>query len=296
MAGRRRFGSVGSATVDSSFRIASLTKPLTAVATVLASSAQGVSLDTLVIDLLPDLRSDWHANRDLTLSNILSQTSGLSATVSAQEITHLGDGNDAILEAARMVVRAGSSRPPGKAWEYYNGNYFLAGAAIEALTASTYESALSQLLLRPWNLTSFTPRDDLVRGVEDGSTVHQEPYPRGRRPSGGLCSSAADLLTFGEQLLGCTAVLQQARRVRTAVRDPMRYGLGWAIGPSGQMYLNGRLPGYRTVLMLVPDHDLVGVALTADSAALTAAARAVSDIQRDLTGDDLADLIDRFAA
>jgi NADPH-dependent ferric siderophore reductase len=76
----------------------------------------------------------------------------------------------------------------------------------------------------------------------------------------------------------------------------MRYGLGWAIGPSGQLYLNGRLPGYRTALMLVPDHDLVTVGLAADSDALPALAGILSAVQHGLTGDDLAGAIDAFAA
>jgi len=84
--------------------------------------------------------------------------------------------------------------------------------------------------------------------------------------------------------------------VRTRSDDPMRYGLGWAVGPSGQMYLNGRLPGYRAVLMLLPDHGLVAAGLAASSNALPALARAVSDLQLGLTGDDLTDAIDGFAA
>lgn len=297
-AGDRRVGAAGPVTIDSPFRIASLTKPLTAAATLMAMGAHGVGLDTAVADLLPALRRDWRADRDLTLGEVLSQTSGLQATVSGQEVAGLGGGDDAILEAARLVVRAGNSRRPGSEWEYYNGNYFLAGAVLEALTGTTYEQAMSRLLLRPWGMTAttFVEPEDLTPGVENGSEVPRKPYPRGRRPSGGLCSSAADLLTFGEHLLDSADLLGQVRRVRTATADPMRYGLGWAIAPSEQLYLNGRLPGYRTVLMLLPDHELVAVALTANTNALPAAARVLSDIQVGLTGDDLADLIDRFAA
>ena len=296
--GVRQQASVGTAGLGTPFRIASLTKPLTAVGTVLAARRRGVGLDTPVLDVLPGLRDDWAADRQLTIGEVLAQTSGLASTVTAADVLRLGDSDAVTWETARLVVRAGSARQPGRRWEYYNGNYFLAGAVIAALTEATYEDALDDLVLRPWGLrsTSFLPPADLVPGVDQGGPVPAAAYPRGRRPSGGLCSTAGDLLGFGEHLLGDPDLLAQVRTARTRPDDSMRYGLGWAIGPSGQLYLNGRLPGYRTALTLVPDHDLVAVGLAADSDALPALAGILSAVQHGLTGDDLAGAIDAFAA
>lgn len=289
---------IGTASGDTSFRIASLTKPLTAAAAVLATQRAGVRLDTPVRDVLPELQGDWVADKHLTIAEVLSQTSGLAATLTAEDILQLGDDNRVSAEAARLVVRAGNARPPGRRWEYYNGDYFLAGAVIAALTHMTYEDALDHLILRPWGLTatSFVQPVNLARGVDQDRPVTVSGYPRGRRPSGGLCSTAADLITFGEHLIDDADLLAQTWTARTCPDDPVRYGLGWAIGPSGQMYLNGRLPGYRTALILVPDQNLVAVALAADSNALPAVSRILSDLQRDLTGDDLTEEINTFAA
>lgn len=293
----RQIAHTGTATADTPFRIASLTKPVTAVAAVLAARCVGVDLDTHVLDVLPDLRGDWVAHREVTLAEVLAQTSGLASAVTADDIFRLGHDDAALLEAARLVVRAGSVRPPGQRWEYYNGNYFLAGAIIEALTAKPLEVALDDLVLRPWGLTStsFALPADLAPGVDEDGPITVATYPRGRRPSGGLYSTAGDLLAFGERLLGDADLLTQVRTIQTRPEDPMRYGLGWALGPSGQMYLNGRLPGYRSAMMVVPDHGLVAVTLAADVRALPTQARILSDLQRDLTGDDLAEQIDAFA-
>ncbi len=287
----------GTATADTSYRIASLTKPLSAVAAALAARCVGVDLDTYVLDVLPDLRGDWAAEPRVTVAQVLSQTSGLASTVTADDILRLGHDDAALFKAARLVVRAGSVRPPGQRWEYYNGNYFLAGAILEALTGRAYEVALNDLVLRPWGLTStsFALPAGLAPGVDGGQPITVAAYPRGRRPSGGLYSTAGDLLAFGECLLDDADLLAQVRTVRTRPEDPMRYGLGWALGPSGQMYLNGRLPGYRSAMMVVPDHGLVAVTLAADVRALPTQARILSDLQRDLTGDDLAEQIDAFA-
>lgn len=294
----RQVAPVGSAKRDTVFRIASLTKPLTAASVVLASRRTGTGLDTRVLDILPELSTDWVADKALTIADVLSQTSGLASTVTVDEVLRLGDHDSVLVEASRLVVRAGNARPRGRTWEYYNGNYFVAGAVLAALTGTTYEDALAEMILRPWGLadTSFIPPADLAPGVDQGSVVPAVGYPRGGRPSGGLCSTADDLQTFGEHLLEDRSLLAEIQSVRTRPDDSMRYGLGWAIGPSGQMYLNGRLPGYRAALMLVPRNDLVAVVLAANSAALPAVAHLISDLQYDLTGDDLSEAIDAFAA
>ncbi|GAA3027732.1 hypothetical protein GCM10020000_00170 [Streptomyces olivoverticillatus] len=106
----------------------------------------------------------------------------------------------------------------------------------------------------------------------------------------------SELLAAGEGLLGDRALLEEIRRPRTRSGDPMAYGLGWALGPSGQMYLNGRLPGYRAAMVLIPDRDYVSVALANQESALPALSRLLSDMQQPLTGDDIAKAVNDFAA
>ncbi|MER7685734.1 serine hydrolase [Streptomyces sp. NPDC097610] len=121
-------------------------------------------------------------------------------------------------------------------------------------------------------------------------------YPRSRRPSGGLWSSVTDLLAVGEGLLADRARLDDIRRPRTTPDDPVVYGLGWALGPSDRMYLDGRLPGCRAAMFLIPDKDYVSVLVTNQQRALRATASALSDMQQSLTNDNLATAMARFAA
>jgi CubicO group peptidase (beta-lactamase class C family) len=205
---------------------------------------------------------------------------------------------DALQEGARMVVQAGNERAPGRRWSYYNGNYFLVGAILASVTGASCEDALAGVLLHPWGLdrTGFETPAAVVEGWDGHISLPVEDYPRARRPSGGLWSCMDDVLSFAEQLLGHAFLLEETRRPRTRADDPMSYGLGWAVGPSGQMYLNGRLPGYRTAALLIGDHDYASVALANRTDALPEVARLLSDLQHPLTGDDLATDIDAFAA
>lgn len=283
---------------DTAFRIASLTKPITAAATVLAFEDRGLPLETPLLDLLPALERDWNAEGRLSAAQVLGQVSGLRESVDASEMATLGEGDGALLEGARRVVRAGQEETPGRRWSYYNGNYVLAGAALAALTEATYEDAVDRMVLTPWSLTrtTFHPPAELALGHVRGTAVDQTTYPRSRRPSGGLWSTIGDLLGFGECLMRNAGLLRAVRAAATPEASSMRYGLGWALGPSGQMFVNGRLTGYRAVMIVVAEHDHVAVALVNDEHALPGIAQWISDLQHPLTGDDLADAIDSFAA
>lgn len=65
---------------------------------------------------------------------------------------------------------------------------------------------------------------------------------------------------------------------------------------AAQLYLNGRLPGYRAAFLLSPAHGYPSVALASKTDALPAIARVLGDLQQPLTGDDLSREIDAFAA
>lgn len=285
-------------TAESCFRIASLTKVFTSAALLRTLRDKGVPLDTPVVELLPGLAPDWRADRSITVEQILGQVSGLRESVDGATVAALGDGDGALLEAGRLVVRAGNERQPGRRWSYYNGNYFLAGSVLATLNGTTYESALRASLLAPWGFarTDFETPAASVTGWSGTTELPPLGYPRTRRPSGGLWSSVSELLAVGEGLLADRALLEEVSRPRTRPDDPMSYGLGWALGPSGQMYLNGRLPGYRAAMVLIPDRDYASVALAGQETALPALARLLSDMQQPLTGDDIAEAVDAFAA
>ena len=149
---------------------------------------------------------------------------------------------------SRACVRRWTPRP-------WPGSATVPGLSRKARASSSGRAASVRRAYYNGNTGFATPAAP-VTGWDRQSPRPAAAYPRARRPSGGLWSCAADLLTFSERALD-PAILPETRRPRTRPDDPMTYGLGWAIGPSGQLYLN--------------------------------------DLQRPLTGDDLAAAIDAFA-
>src|SRR5205814_3236658 len=146
-----------------------------------------------------------------------------------------------------------------------NAGYWLAGRLCAQATGTTYEEAVAQRILRPLGLeaTSFEGPPG-VPGT--GRDAEEGPYPRARRPSGGLISTVPDLLRFGRHHLATSA----SARMRIVHGKPSGgvYGLGLSgerIGGVDVWGHPGSYGGYQSQFLLVPDRDAVFVGLTNSS-------------------------------
>jgi len=149
-------------------------------------------------------------------------------------------------------------------WSYSNAGYWR--AAGRAGGDTPFEDAMRERVLDPLGLasTGFTEPDRPARGhPSDERTVTADAYPAARRPSGGLWSTVGDLIRFGEE---------QLRGIDGPVFEPRvgvlgeSYALGWwvrklADGRAAYDH-EGSVAGYQSLLMLVPEDELVLVLLT----------------------------------
>jgi len=154
---------------------------------VLAFRSAGLQLSVPIRELVPQLAKGWRAAPELTLDEVLAQVSGLRDGVDSTMMARLGDGDGALLAGAHLVVAAGQQHEPGRQWSYYNGNYFLAGAALAEMAGTSYETALSRFALDPWALTAtgFARPARGAVGHADGRPVVGVTYPRRGDPAAG---------------------------------------------------------------------------------------------------------------
>ena len=228
------------------FRIASITKPLTAT---LALSLLGPDE---AVRVWPD---------DVRVRHLLSHTSGFDCELPDRDQVRFGEGDDAL---ARCVAELpGVRRWVGaeEIWSYANTGYWLAGALAAERAGETYEEALAHRVLEPAGLadTSFAPPD--LEGT--GPSALPEPYPRARRPSGGLTSTVADLLRFGRHHLADPG----SARLRAAYGRPLGgvYGLGLAGERVGGLEVwghGGSWGGFESSFLVVPERQAVFAGLT----------------------------------
>jgi hypothetical protein len=102
--------------------------------------------------------------------------------------------------------------------------------------------------------------------VQEGEAGHRvvptDSYPVSRRPSGGLWSTVGDLLRFGAHHLESGAELHEPQVAALGAH----YALGWWVRglEDGTTALDheGSVAGYQSLLLLVPERELVLAVLT----------------------------------
>jgi methyl acetate hydrolase len=218
-------------TVDSIFRIASMTKPITSVGVMQLVESGRVKLDEPAATYLPELSQvqvleEFDATTGKaklrspsalpTVRQLLSHTSGfaydffdaqLHGYMATGAVPSARQGDDGFLKAPLLF-------DPGSRWEYGISTDWL-GKLVEKVSGQTLEDYFRQHIFQPLGMTDTffdVPPEKQARVValhqrqEDGSFL--EPPPQPFRPvrffsgGGGLYSTASDYLKFERMLLG----------------------------------------------------------------------------------------------
>ena len=254
---------------DTLFRIASMTKPITAIGIMILVDEGKLSVDDPVEKHLPEFRGQMlvadrskdavtlkKPSRLITVRDLLTHTSGLPGPPSG--LTNLyGKRNHTLAEA----VMAFSQRPldfePGSKWSYCNTGIDTLGRIIEVLSGQAYESFLKQRIFDPLGMsaTTFYPSTEQLQRTamtyERSKEGQLKPVansiigpPVGAKypiPAGGLYSTAGDLARLYQMMLrrgtaGDKQILSEAS-VKTMTQDQTGQlksgftdGMGWGLG------------------------------------------------------------------
>ena len=274
-------------TEETRFRVASITKPFTATVAALLAAQGLLELDAPVRRAVPALRlADPVTQETVTPRQLLAHLSGLECEP-PHHLVVAGADAGALARAVATFPGVGQLTPPGEIWSYCNTGYWLAGQAAAEAAGAPFEEVARALLLEPLGLTGsgfvhdgmppagaalgHAPRrpGDLTHDVVPGYR-----FPRSRVPSGGLVSTAPDLLRFAGLHLGATLVDMQ-QPVADGVG--VRWGTGWSLDEATGARVvahAGSYGGFQTQLTLVPTHGVAVVVLT-NSGRGSAVARAV---------------------
>jgi CubicO group peptidase (beta-lactamase class C family) len=187
---------------------------------------------------------------------IASITKSFTATLVA-EAGLLDDRLTALLShTAGLRPESREPLPPACAglWSYSNAGYWEAAAAFDDYSAALRERVLEPLDLRS---TGFETPPDAAPGHQPSGVVADPSYPVERRASGGLWSTVDDLVTYG--LAQCRRWPELKRPVAEALGA--RYALGWWVR-DGVVDHEGSVAGFQSLLLLVPERELVLAVLT----------------------------------
>ncbi len=155
---------------DSLFRIASISKPITAVAILQLVEQGKLKLDDKVFDILDysgDIKeaSDQFDLRqhDITIRHLLEHRGGWDRDLSFdgmfKSVEFAGRFGEAPPAGPHTVIRAMLSQKldfdPGHRYAYSNYGYCLLGRVVEALTDQTYEQYVREHVLAPLDIHSM---------------------------------------------------------------------------------------------------------------------------------------------
>jgi len=192
-------------TPQTPFRLASVSKTLTALAIMQLVEAGKIELDAPVQRYLPWFRlADEKASTLITVRHLLYHTSGVPQSAGYDNFYN-GDQSDAALEQnVRQLAGIAPNLPVGSTYQYANLNYDALGLIVQTVSGQTYEAYIQDHIFAPLAMSqSFTSQAEaLAHGMATGyrqwfgfPIPTDLPDDRATRPSSFLISSAEVLDT-----------------------------------------------------------------------------------------------------
>jgi D-alanyl-D-alanine carboxypeptidase len=261
-------------TVDTKFRIASMNKMFTGVATLELVESGQVVLDDPIGTYLTDYPNEELAST-VTVRHLLTHTGGTGDFLDETYLQHrleLREHSDYIALYGERPVRF----EPGSRYEYSNYGFILLGALIEAVTGESYYDYVRQHVFAPAGMTATDslPESDEVPGRAVGYTKSQDSsdhswvsnvdlLPWRGTAAGGGYSTVGDLELFADALT--SGKLLSDRMLAEATHEQSdSYGFGFAVQeePVHVFGHGGAFPGMNGELLIYPELDYVIVALS----------------------------------
>lgn len=265
------------------FPIASISKTFAATAMMRLVEQGKVDLQAPVRTYLPEFKvQDPAVSRDVTVWNLLTHTSGWEGQVSGPE-----RGDDTLRNFVSSIGDLMQLAPRGAAWSYNNAGFSVAGRVIEAVTGTSINRAIRDLVFTPLGLAhaGTTAGDFIVNRFAAGHANRDDLAPTLQRPfspsvsvtAGGVGLCVTDLLTYakfhmgdgsaggGERVLS-RASLEQMRTAqlhKQATDDDI--GIAWHLRTVGGLKVaahGGTLAGHILLLEIAPERNFAIAILT----------------------------------
>ncbi len=237
-------------------RIASITKPITAIATMrLLEDGLLNDLDQRVFGRRSILGEDFgdeflSGYTDITVRHLLEHTSGLPGNSSNDPMFQFLDLNQQDL-IERVLETRQLSATPGAAYDYSNFAYCVLGRVIEKLSGRSYESYVRQQIANPSRASTLVIGGDTLdaRLPWEVRYYGNAPYSylmRRMDAHGGFISTPTDLLRVAERVDGLPnpGDILDGMSVEDMLEASARrtsQGLGWRRDNSGDYWHGGRL-------------------------------------------------------
>ena len=258
-------------TADTRFRIGSMNKMFTAVATLQLVEAGKLALDDPIGKHLPGYPNDDVASK-VTVRHLLTHTGGTGDIFGVEfELNRLKlrEHRDYV----KLYGSRGLTQDPGTRFEYSNYGFVLLGALIEAVSGKSYYDYVRDNVFRPAGMTSTDSLPETANvprrstgytRLADGSWGSNSTLPWRGTAAGGGYSTVGDLLRFAEALESGKLVSRETLADATSAHES-QYGYGFGVQGEGALRSYGHgggAPGMNGELRVFPESGYVVVSLS----------------------------------
>ncbi len=258
------------AKVDTNFRIASISKILTAEA-VLKLVDQGLlQLDEPIVGPIADtigLTLFDERARNITIRQLLSHTSGISNFLKIFFEAGFYDQMGMLTETLGQPL----ATEPGSTFKYSNVNFVLLGKAIELATGIAYQDAVKELVLDPLGLNSFRMVGTYEFGPSDAlhAVSGNRTYMEQLGPAGAWVATASDvakmIASINARSPSPHVLSKESMKLMITPATPQGvtplwdYGLGLRLFASGEWGHSGSIENVHAMAIHRPDGLSVSV-------------------------------------
>jgi serine beta-lactamase-like protein LACTB len=260
-------------TIKTHFRIASVSKSITAVAVMQLVEKGKIKLDADARTYIPYFpRKKWK----FTVRQLLNHTAGIRNYYKGEfdDKNHYATLKDAV----GIVSKDSLDYQPGTKYLYTTLGYNLLGSIIENVSGQSFDNYLSKNIFEPAEMSS-TSLDYQVRVVNNRARLYTRNKYRilenapladlsNKYPGGGLISTSEDLLKFSIHLLSGKLIKPETldsmlvpARLKNGTR--INYGLGFTLGSdnSGRKYFAHEGYDGTSLLVIYPAEKLAVIDL-----------------------------------
>ncbi|MGB8151735.1 MAG: serine hydrolase domain-containing protein [Candidatus Cybelea sp.] len=195
-------------TLETRFRMGSMNKMFTAVATLQLVAAGKINLDAPLGTYLPD-----YPNKDVatqvTIAELLDHTGGTGDIFGPEFDAHRLELRS-LQDYEKLYGSRGPAFTPGSKWDYSNYGFVLLGLVIEKVSGQSYYDYVRAHVYAPAGMTSTgsEPENAAVADRSTGYTLdsngklvpNTDTLPYRGTPAGGGYSTVGDLLKFANAL------------------------------------------------------------------------------------------------
>jgi CubicO group peptidase (beta-lactamase class C family) len=262
---------------DTLFRIADLSKPITAVTIFTLIEAGKLHLNDKVFGPAGVLGAKYGKPPykpfvgDVTVDQLLTHTAGGWPADDNDPMFH-NNGWDQTKLIASTIENMALTSQPGTQWSYSNFGYCVLGRVIEQVTGQPYDAYVQTNILAPCGITGMAIARNSERDRASNEVVYigqysEDPYKfniNRMDSTDGWIASSTQLVQFLNHVAGAPGIPallkpESIRQMTTPVaaypQGNVRCARGWMVvnNGAGAWFHSGSLPGSTSLMIRNPD-------------------------------------------